>query len=331
MAISTLTYTREATINDGYDLLVKLESFASGLGWTTEIQHDKAWTDTGGGVYGWTAGSYDFLELKSAGYGPQNLVFRFLWNPVTPSTRGDLSYSLIDPNNPTYSTASAVYPHLQDQVNTTNTYDHMSLPDAAFADGAYFFGNSRFIAVMIGLYTDLVASFAFGLPDLLPELRIEPEISFFWPGQYYFSASTTYYWDYIKTASNYLYWKGLWGYPATVGVYQWYQAKVNSAATNNVTTNLIMNNDTAPTGDFTNLQYLVKYNSFSDKRIGAQPTVFLKDTVSGQWFPCGVMPFIMIPYSGLSIAGTLTYGSDTYRTFPSQNQSFNYGYGFRTA
>lgn len=331
MAISTLTYTREATINDGYDLLVKLESFASGLGWSTEIQHDKAWTDTGGGVYGWTAGGYDFLELKSTGYGPQNLVYRFLWNPVTPSTRGDLNYSLIDPNNPTYDTSST-YPHLQDRVNSTAAYNKMSLPDAAFADGAYFFGNARFIVVIIGLYTDLQSSFAMGIPDLLPELRIEPEISFFWPGQNYFSNSSTYWWDYIKTGSNYVYWEGFWGYHDQATVYQWYKEKIEgSASTGETTANIITSLNTAPQGDFANLRYLVRYNSFSDKRVGAQPTVYLKNGDTGQWFPCGVMPFMLIPYSGLSIAGTITYGSDTYRTFPVQDQAFNYGFGFRTA
>jgi hypothetical protein len=330
MAISTLTYTRESTISDGYDLLVKLESFASGLGWTTEIQHDKTWTDTGGGVYGWTAGSYDFLELKSTGYGVQNLVYRFRWNPITPSTRGDLEYSLIDPNNPTYNTSST-WPHLQNQVNTTLAYDHCSLPDAAFADGAYFFGNARFIVVLCGLYTVAITSFGFGLPDLLPELQIEPEISFLWPMQYYPSNTSTYWWDYITTGSNYQYWKGVWGYSATLTVYHWYKAQVNSSVAASVTTNLTTNNSTAPQGNFSNLQYLVRYNSFSDKRVGAQPTVFLKNSVTGQWFPCGVMPFMVIPYAGLSVAGEITYGSDTYKAFPVLRQSGSYGLAFRTA
>lgn len=328
MALPILTYTREATINDGYDLLVKLESFASGLGWTTEIQHDKDWTDTGGGVYGWTAGSYDFLEIKSTGYGSHNLVYRFRWEPVTPSTRGDLFYSLIDPNNPTYDTSST-WPHLQDRVNTTTAYARGSFPDGAFADGAYFFGNARFIAVLSGLYTTAVASFCVGLPELLPELQIEPEISFLFPQQYYPTASAAYYWDSLTSnASN---WQGLWGYPATGSVFQWYKESVNSSVSNNVTTNIISEFSSTPAGDFNNLEYLVKYNTFSDKRVGAQPTVILKNASTGQWFPAGQMPFIIIPYAGLSIASEITYGSDTYRAFPTLQQSDNYGIAFRTA
>lgn len=329
MSVSILTYTREATINDGYDLLVKLESFASGLGWTTEIQHDKAWTDTGGGVYDWTTGSYDFLELKSSGYGSQNLVFRFWWDPVTASTRGILYYSLIDPNNPTYDTSST-NPYLQNRVNSAGSWNRASLPDSTFTDGAYFFGNSRFIAVVSGLYSDAVACFAFGLPDLLPEFYEEDEISFLFPQQNYLTDTSAYWWDNLK--SNPAYWKGPFGYTDQNEVYNWYQAKVGCGTSlGSVTSNIRTNQDTAPDGDFGNLKYLVRYNAFSDKRVGAQPTIILKNSGTGQWHPCGVLPVILIPYAGLAINGTLTYGSDTYRVFPNTLQSYNYGIAFRTA
>lgn len=329
MAVSVLTYTREATINDGGDLLAKLDSFATALGWATELQTNVAWTHQGGGIYAWDAGSDEFLEIKSTGYGSQNLVYRFWWDMTAAGTRGDLYYSLIDPNNPTYSTSSATNPYLQNRVNTTTAFSRMSLPDGVFADGAYLFGNGRFIAVICGLYSTAVAGFMMGLPDLLPELYSEADISFFWPGQSYLIQAANWYWDSLLSFPDM--WAGPFGYMDQSTVFHRYQATVGSGPSGGVATNVFQKGANIPEGDFATLKYLTRYNAFSDKRIGAQPTIFLKDSGTSQWFPCGVMPMLLIPYSGLTIGGTLTYGSDTYRCFPNTLQAYNYGIAFRTA
>lgn len=330
MAVSILTYTREVTINDGYDLLVKLEEVASALGWTTDIQHDVLWEDQGGGVYGWSAGTGDYLEIKSAGYGAQNLVYRFWWTVTASGTRGDLYYSLIDPNNPTYSTASSANPYLQNRINTDSQWYKTSVPDGAFTDGAYFFGNERFIVVICGLYADALSAFAVGIPDLLPEFFTEPDISFLFPAQNFLLNNSTYYWDSLK--SNPTVWKGPFGYLDQSTVYNRYQATVGCGpSSGGVAASVFTNQNVLPSGDFAQLRYLVRYNAFSDKRIGAQPTIFLKDSVTGQWYPCGVLPVLLLPYSGLALGGEITYGADTYRAFPNTLQSYNYGMAFRTS
>jgi hypothetical protein len=329
MAITALTYTREASITGGEDFLVKLESFASGLGWSTELQQDKAWTDPGGG-YQWTADvSESFLELKSTAYGVQELVYRFRWDDVTPGTRGTMDYRGIDPNNPTYSAVST-HPAYQDDYTTDSSYNRMSFPSGAFSNGAWFFGNTRFIACFMGFHSNTCPHFFIGLPDLLPELQIEPEISFMWPGQFFLSLSANYYWD--NMISNPGNWSGGTRYGFhTTGNYHWYQAKVDSGIAQEVTASIYGNGTNAPVGKFNNLQYLVKYNTFSDKRIGAQPHVHLKNTGTGQWFPAGVMPYILIPYSGLALGSEITYGAETFRAFPLGFQDYTYGVALRTS
>ena len=331
MSVSVLTYARETTVDYGGDLLVNLDTFASGLGWATELQQSVTWDLVSPGVYGWAAGDDDFLEIKSTGYGSQQLVYRFRWEHVsaTAGTRGILWYTIIDPNNPTYSTVSSTWPHLQNRVNINDSYSRMSLPDATFTDGVYFFGSSRFIAVIIGLYSDAVASFAVGLPDLLPELQSSLDISCLFPGVYFGSSMTTYWWDYLK--SNPTYWKMVWGYVGTANTYQWYQRSAQGGIANQIASNIYSNNNTAPVGDLASLRYLVKQNTFSDKRIGAQPTLFGKDETTGLWHAIGVPPFIIIPYGGLSINGTITYGSEVFRVFPLTLQAYNYGLAFRTS
>jgi hypothetical protein len=328
MSVSVLTYTRDSTIADTEDLLVQLEAFASGLGWTTDLQQSKVWADQGGGVYGWSAGDETYLELRSSGYGAQTLVYRFRWDITAAGTRGTLDYRGIDPTNATSDTSST-HPAYQNDYNNQTYYNRMSCPDGAYADGVYFFGNARFIAVFMGFYADAVAAFAFGLPDLNPDLQTEAEISFIWGGQYFPSLSATYYWDSMK--SNKAQWRQFNYYSSQRYAIQWYQQAIEGGRSYDYTTNLWLGASGSPDGEFHELTELLKYNSFSDKRIGAQPTIILKNQGTGQWFPAGRLPLILVPYTGLAQGNEISYGAETFRVFPDVFQEYNYGVALRTA
>jgi len=85
-----------------------------------------------------------------------------------------------------------------------------------------------------------------------------------------------------------------------------------------------------PDGYFTNKKYCVRYNSYSNKRIGQQPTVFLKDDSTGVWFPAGTIPGMYIPFSGLAHNEEIQYGSERFRCHPTLLMSYDWGFAIRT-
>jgi len=329
MAVPILKDIRHVTITSAQDFLSKLSSFATSCGWTTELQTSKAWSSIGGGKYGWVAGNKDFLECKSTGHGSQKLCFRFYMD-AGDGTRRLLYYQGIKPDNWIYKDTVSTIPHLQDTYNTTWTY--MSIPQGAFSNGCWFFGNKRILIAILGFAASHIATFAVGIPELNKELQDETQISCVFNGCQS-GTSSTYYWDnFLNNLTN---WNSFLTYVATnLSITSlWWKGSaryIGYSAGGFLCTNICYNKDVV-TGVFDYSDKLLRYNAYSGKRTAIQPTAFFRDPSTLFWYVGGAFQFAWIHFSGLSMGQKIKFGSDTYIVFPSLTMSNLYGMAFRVS
>lgn len=323
--MALLNYATHTSVAGAKDLLSKLKDFATAYGWVAEnYQTSKVWGLVSGVTYGWIAGDQDFLDLSSTGYGSQVLRFRLLVDPYDASD--DTLYTCpIDPANPSVSTASATSAHLQNSWQTTY-YDKMSLPRGTIPQ-VWFFGDAKFILVVVQVSATEVATFAWGLPELDSGLQNDALI-WHWPGHYMGNESSTFSWQTLTT--NLTYWWNCFGvtFPYQTGYLAHWTAAAR--ATDYVKSNMGIAT-TAVAGNFTKLDDVLAVNGFTNKRTLVRPTSFLKNVSTGVWYPAGVLPVAYCKFTGLSIGSTITYGAESYLAFPVVLSTHDYGIAVRIA
>jgi hypothetical protein len=322
--MTLLNYATHTSVAGAKDLLSKLRTFATTYGWVSEnYQVSKAWAAIGGGSYGWVAGDQDFLDLSSTGYGSQVLRMRLLVDPY--DALDDTLYNCpINPTNVVVSTTSATSPHLQQNQQTTN-WNRTSLPKGTIPQ-VWFFGNAHFILVVAQVSATAVVTFAFGLPELDSGMQDE-SMMFHWPGHYMADETATYSWQNLSTYYT-QWWNCLGWVGGTVGAgtVAWWGAAIRSSEHYKTNMRILT---TAVAGEFNQLDDVLSLNGFSGKRTMVRPTVFLKDTSTGVWYPAGNMATYYTIFSGLTIGQTLTYGAEEYLIFPTLLNSYTYGMAVR--
>jgi len=336
-AFPSLNMTHVTSIADGFAWLEDLKDFAVAQGWNNEsYQTSVAWGDTGGGVYGWVAGSGDFLQISSSGYnGGQKLRYRFY---VESGTGEDIiNWQLIDPAYNAVDSAISSNPY-----NTTAHHcicefarsQVISLPDSSFP-GCYFIGNDRFIAweAEVATATALVSG-AIGTPDLMLEYQnTADELACRWPGFYRYTGVK---WSDYGSSPQYFRAPGAYlGHVGNVDyVTYWRAAGRAGEGTDNAT--LAYAQSCVPLGDspdswttshFGRDNYVVKHslNAYSNKRVLVKPKVYLRDA-DAKWMPAGTMPLYNTSVAGLAIGEQITYGSRTFICFPNGLASYTYGH-----
>lgn len=304
------------------DFIDDLRTAALAFGWTVDdYQTNKNWSS------GWVAGTENFLQLSSGGWGGnQGMVFRF-----RSTADGYLYFKVIDPNYPTYSSIST-HPVFQnswapDSSPTSYTYSRFNLPTGSYP-GNYFYGNDKFIACHIQVYTSVVFSFAFGTIDLFKPYRAQTnDLIFMWSG----SAGNSYTYDQVfTTPTQWNCWTG-WVAGATQQRIVWWDGasrytdcQISTAPVRNETYSSII-------GNFTKYGKCLTFNEFSGRTMALSPTCFIKKTSSGLWEPVGHYPCAVINFANLNIDEEITYGTETYRVMPTLFNSYPYGVAYRTA
>ena len=172
----------------------------------------------------------------------------------------------------------------------------------------------------------------FGTIDLFPSWRnYEGGLFFSWPMGIY-GTSAVYSWTVINENDEYWLWGPGVRYTNYVPAVYWQGALryythygVNWRPTN------MQNVWDVTSGEFNRPLKFLNNNTFTDKRVAFQPTVFCKDDTLGVWYPMGNMYFSYINGEDLTIGEEITFGSDTYRVFPIMYSTFDIWQAYRTS
>jgi len=332
-----LSMSRVTSIADGQEWLEELKDFAIAQGWSAEsYQTNVQWGDTGGGVYGWVAGTGDFLQLYSTGYNAtQKLRYRFYAAPGTSETT--ITWQMIDPAYSAVSSAISNLPYSTTAHHCVCEFAQsqvISLPDSSFP-GCWFIGNDRFIAweAEVASGTALVSG-AIGTFDLMLEYQnIAGELACRWPGFY---RSTGIKWNqYGSTPQSFLAPGAYLGHTGNVDLVTYWRSAGRSGdgadtAVLAYAATCVPAGDTPASwtsGSFGRDSYIVQYslNSYSNKRVLVKPKIMLRDA-DGKWMPAGTMPLYNTSVAGLAMGEQITYGGRTFICFPNGIGTYTYGH-----
>lgn len=324
MTVPIMTYTKVSGVAGAKGILSALNAFCTAkAGWTVkEYQTSVAWT-----AGGWIAGTEDFLEVVSSGYGSQVLTYRFrAQQHGTDPTTDWLWFVPVDPNNPNYQMIST-HPIDQNDWQTNGDWRDINTPSGSMPNLWMFDWAGKMIILAIQMTSDSLAFIGFGTIELIPELQNTTELQFHYVGNdsdqlpeaYWYNTSTYFSKWYVPgvPATNargwlWCYWRGAGRYNTEVNANVWPQQTGETAD-----------------GNWGNLDRCIVYNSFTNKRVGQQQTVYVKDPTSGLWYVAGQQPFIYMETSGLAFGEQVNFGPDEYLCFPLTLVTKPYGVGFR--
>ncbi len=325
-----LDFETHTSVNGAKDLLARLRNFAIARGWTSvSYRTSVTWASIGGGQYGWIAGDNDYLELFSSGYGSQSLRYRFKADPYDAQETHLLS-GPIDPGYPNVETNTATSPELQHNWQSSG-YRTISLPTSTFPQ-CWFFGNERYVLVVVKVSSNAVISFAFGTFDLLEELQGTAQAQCIWPGGTNTSlALAGFKWYNLESYEGNWYSAMSWQ-PAAASAAKvvWWEGAAQDETYYRLNLKIVRNDAQPHAGNFTRLPYAVCFNSFANQRPIIVPTVFLRNS-SGLYFPAGTLPVGYLVYQGLTMGETVRYATEEYLAFPNLLQTYKYGFAVRVA
>ena len=334
MSIPVLNYASYTPVAGGADFFDKFRNFAvATCGWVEEqAQTDKIW-DTSP-PYGWKAGDEDYLAISSLGNGAQVMRFEFRRNPtiVSAITYDKFAVCPIRPANWAYA-LNATHPISQTnrcwQVMVGNDYTDVNMPNGSY-EACHLFGNEKIIIVVNQYTTGVNVVWAIGSCDLYPELQARTDLWQHFYCHQHPADSAIYMCDVIP--ANLTWWfNGMARLSTDVGNGYNVWLESDRRIYDYVRYSIGTDRDNEPAGAFENLLYLVRYNTFSDKRTIIQPRVYYKGVSSGKYFPAGTLPFGYTKFSGLAIGEEIDVGGETFRVFPTILGSYTYGLAFRVA
>jgi len=196
----------------------------------------------------------------------------------------------------------------------------------------WLFGlENRSLFFVVQITTDWCICGGYGMLELLPEFRTRANqwqmlfqgcYSDNFPNSYWYNIAAIHYrWGHIQqVASNADGWKAMWDWERSRAV--WSDA---------VRANCYVAADDTVTGHFGRLHEVVRYNGFTNKRVGVLPTWYYKDLSSGLWHVIGVHPVVSIVTQGINFGEEIEFGGDTYLGFPVTRITDQYGFAFRIA
>ena len=324
--MSLLNYQVHYNPTSHKDVLSKIRTFAVARGWTSDkyvTSKDWLW-DSGNSKYDWLAGTSDFLQLYSNGYGTHELVYRLHWEGTGVDGLSEWGHLTgMKPGKRTTNDQIGTKPYLQDTFSGAYGYTD-SFPSGAHV-ALWLFGNDKFIIVVDQVSSDTLLMFYFGTIELFQEAM--STYSFCRMAQF---STTNHKWYNMKL---YDYWNTPWdsGWNVTSGGHYlqcWWDG--NSSSADRVRHNCKFTTiDTYSHFAFNSLPRIVRANSFTGKRVLLKPTVFGQRRSDNVWMPIGTFPIYRIECSGLQIGEKVTYGSEEYLVFPNIYAGRKYGVAFR--
>lgn len=322
--MSLLNYQVHYNPTSHKDVLSKFRAFALARGWTIdkyETSKDWLWD---GGKYDWLAGTSDFLQIYSNGYGSQDLIFRFHFEGTGVDGQSEWCYlGGIDPSNRTPNDQSSQKPYLQDTFIGTYGYCE-GLPSGSHV-ALWLFGNDKHLIMVDQVSADIVLMFFVGTFELFQESMSTVAMARF--TQWSISKAK---WYEAKVNDNYFVspWDKYHTTEASSYRIFWWDGNKTGGA--RVRPNVhFTNSDGFGTNVFNSLSRGVRSNSFTGKRVLFKPTYFGQRYADDVWMPIGTLPFYRIESAGLQIGENVKYGSEEYLVFPNTFPSRKYGTAFR--
>lgn len=339
--MDVLNYTYRTNIESPAQFLAYLNAFAVAQGWTTvEWRENTQWTGSPGS-YDWAAGDETYLEISSDGYGVQPLRYRFRLDPDDSSNLW-IYISAARPDTPAYSNLQSAHPVAQAGASWWNgVRQRMSIPNGRFPS-AWFWGDDKIIIAIMQVSAILYQSFAIGLPRLFSEFQSNTELHCLWVGSFSYRDETfNRYWHNFESNQhlNFLWCfaGGLWSSPES-SVF-WWDGEARGASQECGASMRILRGGSwaSPTwtesGEYPLCKNVICNNTWTGKRVGISPVFFIKDftglSPAYPDQPIGTLPFVYLPWSGLSPGETVTFGLDKYKVFPLNYYLDEYGVGLR--
>ena len=84
-------------------------------------------------------------------------------------------------------------------------------------------------------------------------------------------------------------------------------------------------------GYFNSMKDFLAFNTFTNKRVAFNPTIFIRDPTSLLYYACGKLPFAYINGTNLSFGQTVNFGSDVYKCYPGINMPNPIWVAYRTS
>jgi hypothetical protein len=328
--MSLLNYQVHYNPTSHKDVLSKIRTFALARGWTSDkyvTSKDWLW-DSGNSKYDWLAGTTDFLQLYSNGYGTHELTFRFHWQGDGSDAQAEWGYLTgIKVGSRTPNDQSSIKPYIQDTYCGAYGYSD-SFPSGAHV-ALWLFGNSKFIMVVDQVSSDTVLQFYFGTAELFQQAMS----TFGFTRMAQWVVTPHHHWYTMKDyQTNFISpWDGGWNINPGGGYRQfWWDGDECSA--DRVRMNFKFTSADGLTAQaFNSLGRAVRANTFTGKRVLIKPTIFGKRRSDDVWMPIGTFPFYRIECSGLQIGEKVTYGTEEYLVFPNTFAGKKYGTAYRIA
>lgn len=203
-------------------------------------------------------------------------------------------------------------------------------------EACHFYGDDKRIIVINQYTTGKCVIWGFGTPELYTELQGRNDLWHHWYCHYHPTDAAQYFWDSTGFPTNWFNGLGYVSNDGANGYAAWIEGARRFGGTTAATAFIRYSMEQAtadvePTGLFENLKYLVRVNSFSNKRTIIQPRVYYKDATSAVWFPGAVLPFGYVRGEGLSIGETIEVGSETFRCYPPMMSTYSYWVAMRAS
>lgn len=350
-----LSHIHHSSPSGGRDMLDKLATFALAQGWTVELQANVTWEDTGGSYYDWVSGGDNyFLQIRSTGYGSQDLTYRFWIDPQSsaddwmfynPVKAGFSSYSHSVSTNPVW---QDIWKGKESLVYDSYRFDWLSLPHSTFSD-VWLVGNDKVLAVHMKVSSTHIISFAVGTFELITELQSlsGSEGQCHWSGSY--ANCDNAIWSNID--SHIVQWSNCWAHASFVSptglgadkVIFWRGAHRNTSASgqpgDHYRINMRGEREVDPGMEgaayhthFNVLPDCCVFNDWTQKWTLMRPTVYLSNTLAdGTFIAAGWLPMYYLRWTNLVAGDIIKFGLEEYIVFPTLLITSPYGIAYRVS
>jgi hypothetical protein len=321
--MSLLNYAYHAAPTSHKDVLSKFRTFASDQGWTIDAYEvSKDWL--GPSPYSWLAGTSDFLQISSNGYGTQDIIARFHFQGTGADALSETCYFRgIKPGFGTPNNTLSTIPASQDAYNIYSSSGLVGLPSGSHI-GCWFFGNDKILIAVDQITTTFAVFWWCGSMEMFDTSQDCFAC--------YSSSLSISEVKYYNADTQQPYWLPPWmQIMGLLGAGPFWWDGAGRVGEIKFSSGFSTSDGISSSVYFTKLAYVVQANAFSGKRVLIKPTVFGKITSSGLWYPVGTMPLYHMVYAGLTFGEQLDYGGETYICFPNCFQTRKYGTAFRIA
>lgn len=307
------------------DALDKLRKFALARGWTIDYwQPSSAWDTTT--PFGWIAGDETNLQMFSNGYGNQGMVYRMRAKPTGVTDPAESKfYSAITQTADRNHSLITTHPMSQDTLLPLTSYTNWQSTPVSTFDSVYFYGNEKFISMTLKVTSMSVITYLFGTIELFRSWESYVNgLYFLWSSGSNYSYNTNYKWYNIDSNPQF------WYLPGAALSYRVSFEQLSGTLANNYqpTGTIAIGSEV---GGFNRMMDFLWFNTFTDKRLAFQQTIFVKDPVGGTYYPCGRAPFAYINGTNLTFGQTVNFGTEVYKCYPAINIPNPIWVAYRTA